>query len=297
MVRIWNADRTIDKPISVRVENSPPMKKKDAPVGRILSISTDLVDKDGMVLVAATSEKRQYHKLNLNYMSFFEDPDADDIAADGYKAKSNEPYIKVVKEIATGVVIDVMKDVGSSFPLVVYVVDKDGLMSEKVTLTAPLPMPLLGDVYEVTQVANDGDFSDAKVWKREGVEHTLTFAAFANDGNAAGFRFVDVFESELGGVDYVQGGDPTFMAADPIPDPASDVAPYYTVTKTGPLDMVTLTIDSDVPTLTFMVTGSGNATVTITYNVVVDLDGAGTASVHAWKKDFERLTMNIVSSS
>ena len=311
MVRIWNADRTLDKTITVTVENTAPMKTKDAPVGRVLAMSIDgsqHVDKDGLTLADAdvTSEKRQYHKINLDYAEFFEDPDAGDLGDDAYMADSNEPYIKVVEVLSSGVVIDVMKDVGSSFPLVVYVVDKAGAMSEKVTLTAPSPEPR-ADKYEVTQSAGDGDFSTATVYLREGVDHTLTFAAYGADGDASGFRFVSVFETEelpKTGVSVVDG-TAVFVAPNPVPDASSSSVPYYTVSKTGPVELVEVSADnpkglqisSDIPTLTFKVTGSGRATVTITYNVAVDLDGAGAGTAYGWKKDSETLTMNIVSSS
>ena len=304
-VRIWNADRTIERTISVTVENSPPTTKKDAPVGRILAISDagEYVDENGLPLAndAVTPGRRQYHLLTLDYSSFFEDPDADDIADDGYRAESNEPYVKVVKVLSSGVVIDVTKDVGFSFPLVVYVVDKSGSVSEHVTLTAPFPSPLK-DVYEVTQAAGDGDFSDANVWQREGVTHTLTFAAFKSGGTAAGFHFVEAFEAELtGGGTPPVTGTATFTAPATIPDPDASVPPYYTVTKTGPVeiaggtgdDPLGLSIPNNVPTLKFRVTGSGRATMTITYHVVVDLDGGTT---YAWEKDFETLTMKISGS-
>ena len=312
MVRIWNADRTIDKNISVKVENTPPMK--DAVPTTILALMSPAgVDKDGKTLGDddVTSEKRQYHRIVVGFSTIFKDADgAADI--DKHMAESNEPYIKVVKALADGVVVDVMKDVGSSFPLVVYVVDKAGTMSEKVTLTAPSPMPN-EDVYEVTQIEDDGDFSDAKVWLREGVVHTLTFAAFENDGTDAGFRFVDVFEDEELGDMVVQGTTPVdfpSLPADGLPSAtvtspdAEDNPAYYAVTKTGSLDMVSLTATgtSSVPTLTFKVTGSGHATVTITYHRLVGKDGDddGTnvdPAERKWISDSETLTMNIVSSS
>ena len=101
---IWNADQTLEKSISVTVENTPPMK--DAVPTTILALANpDKVDKDGAPLANATSEKRQYHRIVVDFSTIFKDPDgAADI--DKRMAESNNPYVKVVKVLADGVVVE-----------------------------------------------------------------------------------------------------------------------------------------------------------------------------------------------
>ena len=307
---IWNADQTLDKSILVTVDNTPPMK--DTVPTTILALTNPPeVDKDGVTLADAdvTSARRQYHRIVVDFSTIFKDPDgAADI--DKRMAESNNPYVKIVKVLSDGVVVDVTNHVKSSFPLVVYVVDKDGAMSEKVTLAAPSLVPN-ADVYEVTQVGTGGAFSAARVWQRENVAHTLTFADFVS-GNPDGFHFVDVFERTGLGDTTVQGTTPTtfppFPAGDlPLataPD-AEDNPAYYKVAATEPLANVSLVENpaaAGVPTLTFKVTGSGRATVTITYHRLVGKDGddANTSvdpAERTWLSDSETLAMNIVSSS
>ena len=208
----------------VTVDNTVPKKKDDAPVGTLLVVSygtsgSEHVDKDGDIIDTSNpvaKDNRQYHKLTVPFKGpggIFGDADGDgDIKK--YMAESNEPYIKVVGEPSAGsVVIDVMKDVGSTFPLVVWVVDGSDDPSEKVTLTAPSPMPLM-DIYEVTQVEGDGNFGDAKVYQREGIAHTLTFEPVVA-GTAAGFQFVKEFvETEIPGTGAVVDGTATVDGTD-----------------------------------------------------------------------------------
>ena len=331
-VRIWNADQTLDKTISVTVANTPPMERDDAP-NVVIGVSTGAaplthvyVDKDGEVTDAADTVvadptandgKRLYHKARFAFSDYFKDADSlglGDIDKDGYKADSNEPYIKVVKTLSDGVVIDVMKDVGASFPLVVYVEDKAGAMSEKVTLSVQSPTPI-ADRYEVSQDDRDGDFGSATVFARQGIDHTLTFEDFGSAPD--GFHFVSVFESDqLRGNTVVgttpttfpelpDGGLPSATAEDESSNPA-----YYKVTTSGPLADVDLVVDptaltpagtAQVPTLMFKVTGSGSATVTITYHRLVGKDVDDPANQidqdeRAWISDTETLSLTISSS-
>ena len=328
-VRIRNKDQTLDKTISVTVENTPPKVKDGAP--NLVIYPSDgttagtgvhvYVDEDGNVTNAdnnvqadetANDGKRLYHRLKIDFAKYFEDADGSgltDIGKDGYKAKSNEPYIKVVGQPdSTGVVIDVTKPVEHNFSLAIYVMDKSGAMSERVTLSIDSPTPL-ADRYEVSQDQVAGAFGNAKVYQREGVSHTLTFATV--DSTPDGFRFVyefqtahsaslagdgdSPFSTSGAGLNVYQVGD-TPLEPFPPPDVKADATPnnYYVVTKTGSLDEVTLTMPRKVPTLMFEVTGDTDPEVTITYYRLVDPGGG---SAVKWEPDSKTLTMNIGSSS
>ena len=332
-VRIWNEDGTRDMDISVTVKNTSPKSKDNYP--SVVIPTTDgttnvhvYVDDKKKVTPATSGIQadehhdgheddvgRLYHKARFNFSDYFEDAD-NDIASkaddNGYRARSNvQDEVKVVKVLPDGVVIDVKRDTGPSFPLVVYAVDESGAPSNEITLTVNSPMPL-GDRYEVPQDRADGDFGVAKVYQREGVPHTLTFANFGDSPD--GFRFVDVLDAEL-----TAAQTPPLAGTAALVEPADAAArealitagegSYYSLSKTGSIKLVAdadatpphkgLTLPGEVPTLMFEVTGSGQATVTITYFVVVDADTdtAAGATDYEWRDDFELLTMNIVPSS
>ena len=334
MVRVWNADREIDVTIAVTVANTPPKKSSSAPT--IIVPTTDgttdggvhqHVDAKGNVSPApegqtppATgADMRLYHKVLFDFSAYFEDADGSGLTdiddKTGYMARSNEPYVDIVKVLKNGVVIDVKKDVGSVFPLVIYVVDKDGAMSEEVTISANSPTPL-ADTYEVRQDQGDGNFGVATVHLRQGVNHTLTFGVFgvdrsAND-NLDGFNFIHVFEADQLAGYMIQGSpvaqaDLTMVPSGGLPSATADTEPdpaaYLAVAKTGPVGITGgnrgLAIEADnVPTLTFSVTDSGSARVTVTYHRLVGKDGDDTndaidAAERKWMSDPETLTMTI----
>ena len=326
MVRVWHADQTIDVTIAVTVENTPPKKIPSAPtvivpttdgtadVHQHVDAKGNVSDAPGAVQIAPApgADKRLYHKVLFAFSDYFGDADGSGLTdiddKTGYKARSNVPEVDIVKVLKDGVVIDVKKDVGSVFPLVIYVVDKDGAMSEEVTISANSPTPL-ADMYEVRQDQGDGDFGAETVHLRQGVNHTLTFAAFGADREAGdnrdGFNFIHVFEADqlagymLEGVEVAQA-DLVMVPSDGLPSATADTPPnpaaYLAVAKTGNVEIKGgtpargLAIGSDnVPTLTFSVTGSGIARVTVTYHRLVGKDGAE----RKWMPDSETLTMTI----
>ena len=342
-VRIWNSDRTLDQPpIKVTVMNTDP-KKKDPLPSLVVSVSDGstnnhvTVDKGVYKETAAAAtaptepgdKNRLYHLADVDFSDYFKDEDGfpTDIPNDGFKAMSNEPDVKVVgMPTATGVAIDVRRSIVSGFPLVIYVMDKGSGKSEKVTITVGNDISPIADVYEVSQDQGDGDFSTAKVYLREDKTHTLTVKNWKTDtdGTTAdndGFRFVDVFRSELAkqypATNALQGADSTdaltATSLNPSTQPAAaaTVEPYYTVSKTGPVEITGGAADElrsfnfadDVPTLKFRVTGTGLATVKFTYYVVVRTVEANTdvtpniAAKYEWKEDSETLRLNIVSGS
>jgi hypothetical protein len=353
-VRIWNANRTIDQPpIKVTVMNTDP-KAVDPLRSTVAGVSSGVegdehvtIDDKGVYKRAAPdlmeptgpgAKNRLYHLADVDYSRYFSDEDGfpSDIPKDGFKAISNEPDVKVVGiPTATGVAIDVRRNIVSGFPLVIYVMDKDGGKSEEVTITVgDGAEPPLADMYQVSQDQGDGDFgtgSAEKVYLREDKTHTLTVKGWTIDDAGAtvadGFRFVDVFRKELAkqypatNPASLQGVSTDLGAAtiNPSSQPAAEanVEPYYTVTvsKTGPVEIMGGAGDEarefkfvvNVPTLKFRVTDTGSATVKFTYYVVVktveeveeDAD-AGTPAVppkYEWKNDSETLRLNIVSGS
>ena len=297
--------------------------------GKITDGGTDPSD------TTANDGKRLYHKFRFNYKDYFTDADGDALLSDiddetGYFARSEESYINVVKAQKDGVVVDVTKDVGGSFTLTLHVVDKSGAMSDVATISAEAPGPI-ADLYEVRQDLHDGDFGNATVSLREDVEHTLTFAAFGSDRTTAGnegFRFIHVFEEDQVGAGYTLSGSSVAQnALVKLPDtrPAAatgdvgavvvaDPAAYLIISKTGSVDITGTSVDGvaantvdlidtdNIPTLTFEVTGTGRASVTVTYHRVVGKDGDddGTdidrADEHQWISDEETLEINIVPS-
>lgn len=313
-VRIWNVDRnTIDQTVSVTVENSAPMIVTAMVPKTRLTTGTGLVTKSGVANTDPTTvseTNRAYHLVTVAVGSIFEDADRDTLS---YEAKSNDPYIKVVDVVVTtdsattGIVIDVMKDVGYSFPLELYAMDGT-LKSETVLLTAESPTPH-ADSYMVNQNREEGAFDPARIWRREGVNHTLTFNDYDTGVTDSAFNFVRAFLDGLGADENeLPDGGVTGIRLNPDApgdaDAATTPAPYYTVSTTGPVKMVTLATDQfssgESPSFTFQLDGAGmTGTVTITYYVVVDTDGdaTNTATDREWRSTSQTLTMNIVPSS
>ena len=315
MVRIWNAGRrSIDKTITVRVENSLPMVTDTTAAKAIIDsvllakVHGDLTsyDKNGGEIAAGDVTTRAYHLLDVDVSILFKDAD-NDIAE--YKAESNDPYVEVVKVITgetdNGILIDVMKDVGFDFPLEVYAVDKSDERSGRIELTAAVPEPH-ADVYEVAQNKAGGAFGTVEVWRREGVSHQLTFKKVG--GSDAGFNFVKAFEDGLEDNEMMIPpglGPPGFKEPDGVRADASESAiPYYTVSTAKPVKTVALSIPSMIPTLMFTLEGTGGtASVTITYHTVVCTDDPGNsgnclADSFKWNDDAtQRLMMKIKSSS
>ena len=335
-VRIWNENQTIDQLITVTVENTDPKKKgtlpdvvvaiSDGEAGGLLHVTIDdngvYTDVAAADVIEPGAKNRWYHFADVKFAMYFDDKDGftDDIPEDGFKAKSNEPDVKVVgMPTAKGVAIDVMRDTDSGFPLVIYVMDKDGGKSEEVTIIVGAPTGVIADLYEVTQVADTtGGFSKASVWLREDVTHTLTFADYDDDDDTTTLRFANLFTKKLTdeatadeSVAVVTGTSVDYVA--PTGDDADasvDSDPYYTVEGTGPIELVPMDMEMDegltvgtdtVPTLMFKVTGSREpATVIITYHVSVsrNADADDDADIeYEWEEDSKTLTMNIVSSS
>ena len=338
-----NADRSVEKKIMVAVGNTKPMMDK---VPRsVLPVTDDAhVDKDGKIRADndVTATKRQYHKIeSIMWDDIFTDDDGDgDIKTRHARVIGiAEPYIKVVNvlnentltgEGAKGdVVIDVMKDVGSSFDLEVWVVDESDEKSDPVLLSVGSPPPR-PDKYDVSQHLGDGNFETGyEVYLREGRVHTLTFANFeSTDGDDAnglepnGFRFVKVYEEgkALGAtatflndgtandnvLDDENAVPATVAPTDPEIDENTTIANYFVVTKSGPLSDVVLSMagtayPATTPTLMFEVTGIGRATVTITYHRIIGDSTGDPANVadanFEWDKTSKTLTINVVPSS
>ena len=208
-----------------------------------------------------------------------------------------------------------------------------GIPSGEVTIIAggKTPIKPIPDRYEVDQVGTDAFKAD--VWLRRDATHTLTFADYGDTDATthSGFRFVELFRTRLTGevaadsvavsstiaaVFVAPTDDTTTDTVDESVVPATDAAPYYTVSvsKTSPIELVAdtattpthkgLTIGSsagDPPTLTFKVTGTGTARVTITYHVAVGRNVDDTDAIEAdewrYESDSKVLTLNIIPSS
>ena len=341
-VSVVNADRTVEKKIMVTVGNTKPMKG-NVP-SHVLPVAggndPTLVDKDGKTISEATATKRGYHKVEVPFDTIFKDADGADDIKTRYASVIGlaSSYIKVVKVlneaaspggVAGNVVIDVMMDVGNSFDLEVYVVDKSGAMSTKELLSVSSPMPI-ADVYEVSQHLGDGNFSPRPldVYFRQGVLHTLTFVPYmdtdtdgdVDDTDTSDFRFINVFESDqLGGMvldgTAIDQGDLVAVPSTGLPSATATTAPslaaYLTAKGTGKVDIGAGKAASDtVPgwsiggtperaTLRFMVTGSGPASVVFTYNRLVYNDAIGATedtsepAERSWLTDSEPLEMTI----
>ena len=328
-VSVVNTNRTVEKRIMVTVGNTAPVKETvPRSVLPVSSATSDLADMDGKDLAAATIEKRQYHKVDVPFETIFKDADgADDIKTRHARVIGlAEPYIEVIKVLDEAaspggevgdVVIDVKKDVGDSFDLEVYVVDKSGAESSKELLSVSSPTPL-ADVYEVSQNLGDGDFPPLEVHLRQGVLHTLTLVPY-DDGDASDFRFINVFESDqLGGMELdgtvITQGDLEAVPSTGLPSATATTAPtlaaYLTAKGTGVNIGAGKAASATVPgwsiegsparaTLRFMVTESGPARVVFTYNRLVYNDAIGeTAGVsepaeRKWLEDSETLGMII----
>lgn len=326
-VRIKENNRIVGR-IMVTVGNTAPKSKSKYPTDQIepstgaaAAVHVDKDGKDQAAGAAATPKMRLYHKYGFDFMAYFMDTDgADDIADDGYMAESDDPYFKVVKVQKDGVVVDVIKNFGSTFPLVIYVMDKAGGKSDKITLEAKVTDPL-ADSYLVTQHSSSGAFGLAEVYQREGDVtdgfHTLKFDSFKPDNPAGtpdheGFRFVEKFRDDLATEDTRFGSGTIEFRREVSTDSAADtVAPYYLInTSERNIELIRsqaedtpatsgnngLYITDDQPEIRFKLTGGRNTTVTITYYVPFNTAATGDANWE-WRKSSKSLTMNIVPSS
>ena len=312
-VRIMNANRRITGTIKVTVGNSKPVVVKaqvPSTIQQLIAgntiVAEEIVDDKGMAVVIAPG-KRGYHKLDVAFGTIFSDPDGD---IKEYMAVSHEPYVKVVHKTATLVVLDVRKKIGTTFPLEVYVVDEEGLMSDKVMLSVETVNPL-GDIYEVEQHlhARNLTVKGGKVYRREGVDHELRFKE--DTAGSEGFRFVREYRAGFAtgfiGADAV-AATPTVKSTDD-PLTVGSTAHYGITVTSGKLkSMPVLSFDAtggtgdNEPKLLFQVTGSGAASVAFTYNAVVGSstdDDPATAEEFAYDKFPPKATvsMNIVSES
>jgi hypothetical protein len=309
-VRILSADRMIDGIIEVTVKNSKPViveANVPSTIQQLAAAATgiaegnEIVDDKGAVVVVAPG-KRGYHKLDVDFSKIFNDLDGD---IKTYKAKSAEPYVTVVHETSALVVLDVRKKVGTSFTLNVYVVDEDGEMSEQVQLSVETVIPIK-DMYKVEQHihATSLKVKGGKVYPREGVNHELVFLEY--EDSSSGFRFVNEYRTAQTGSINTETVVTNALTTKPTGTVNDSTTPYYGVTNTKNLAMLTFSLDgeggtsgTDDPKLTFQVTGSGRATVTFTYNAVLGTDASGDGSDDTWAFDKTppkaTVEMNIVS--
>ena len=316
-VRIVNADDTIEKTITVTIANSLPMVIKMHP--RLRITPTDPVDEKGSTTV--TAGKRRYHFVAVPWERYFKDADGLTDINDYIVMATVPDDVRVehvvVKTAPTGIVVDVIKKIGSSFSLNVQAMDMSSDKSEMVTLSVDAVDPLANS-YTSGQERGDGDLETLPmVWRRYGATHSVEFLAYAGDGTAdTGFNFVESYRAgPLSAKKRVALGSLAGSYASVVVNPASvepaseSVNPnqYYTVKASGSVNLVGngLSFASGKPKIDFMIKGAGSSgSVVITYHVATcdqhpdtPANCAITANYKWDNAATKTLRMSIVSSS
>ena len=310
-VRILNSDQSIDGTIEVTVDNTPPALTTTIPDVRreMVPVNSDGTDRD------PADTGRAYHKVVVPFEEYFTDEDGfADITS--YNVNSLEPFVEDVSVVDDGLVLDVIKNVKFSFHIEISAVDSDDDESPIVllTVTSDDPNP---DTYEVAQEEATGNFDPVEVWKRLDVTHTLYFKDYkpVPEENAAagsgsfGFNFIEAFQSDLLRDEgrwfdltahYGLANDAVNIPVGGQPDAADNVASYFVVTSTAPVNFATgegLTFVAEpygvgTPQLQFSLEsntpgGTTSASVTIAYYVVTCVAADATVPMPACAMDSE----------
>ena len=266
---------------------------------------------------------------------FFDDADGDALK---YTFSSQSEEVLFVKAELTEskkcctVFVDVLSTTHESASIVVHASDNEGLeaigtVQFQVGIDRD-PTEVISRTYSTDQQA-DGDLATiVRVGLRKNANHKLNFVEVNLSGSPiSGFKFAYDFDMQLVadgqfGTEDVGGvttnitpaalvyGDATVVAKLPDKHENEDVdgGGHYTISviKGDPIKLAILDPDPDddanegnvAPSLTFAVTNTGNAVVTVNYYVWdTDLDGDGPGGTDdpGWQRVFE--TVNIEISS
>ena len=204
---------------------------------------------------------RAFFSVDLELSQYFDDVDGN---IDRYVVRPSSPYVLYKGMAATGgqpgdrVFLDVLKkEIGGSFLVTAYAVDKDKEASPSVTFTVQSPDRVLPDSYDITQFEN-GDFKPVEIYDRQDIGHTLFFTdvllAPGEPDLSTGLEFAADHLEKQGkkttldwGID-TDAGERAFTHRDtgadispvidpdpPIPptDPATTLRHFYTVEASG----------------------------------------------------------------
>ena len=259
--------RTVVHSFVVTVANQRPVRTDTEPPQSLV-----------MTPIPATGEEgKPYYRVTFSDGDFFEDKDGDTLT---YRVSSSNPDVLIRKDsiesdggTIMSVDVDVLANNNANFSLRLYVEDNDDEKARSdMVMVGVKPMEPRSWEYDVTQLS-DGSFTRAlKVGRREGVTHTLAFAAAeaAEDGAEPEGNYPLVFFDLISGT-TAPGAIRHMKGA----DPAGDTDTLLVVSKmSGPIEFVldettelafVAAADGATGTIDFMVTGRGSATIRFQY--------------------------------